>query len=223
MFKKIMEKVMAYVLQQIENSNLVKTVQAQTAASKIKFTFEEFCTEVQNCLEEQSDWTCRIERQGHIMTADEVREGLSKKAGIFRHIPWVAKKIDKIATECDGCPSQMFFAETCSTEHGGEDVVKVYYDVFSENWWNINLESRDWRSAIREIIRHEYRHVAQIKELRRRGGSKYVSNAFNAHMRVSLFTYKKDPMEADAYANQKYAPADQSDISCAVDKIIANF
>lgn len=216
----------SFIKKQFEKLDVVKAAKAQLAAVNVDVSFDEFCAEVQNCIKEQQgfdSFPCKVARYGHILSAEEVKTALEKKAGILRHIPWVAKKIEETAKVCDGKASDAFFAETCSTEQGKEDVVYIYFDLFKAKWWAVDFEERNWRLVLRQLVRHEYRHVAQILELRKRGGSEYVKKAFDAHMRVNMFNYKSDPMEADAYKNQKYAPSDQSEIGEAVDKIIANF
>lgn len=214
--KKIEEK--------IQNLNVVKVVKAAMAAQDVEFSYEEFVDVVNECLKEQGNtWPCRVARYGRPMSADEVRDALMRKAGLLRHIPWVRRKIDAIAKECDGKTNQAFYAETTTVEQGFKDEVVLYYNLFQNKWWGINPDIRDWRLAVREIIRHEYRHVEQFKELRRRGGSDYVLCALTAHMRVNIFNYRSDPMEADAYANQAFAPSEQSDVRVAVDKIVSNF
>lgn len=201
-----------------------KQVRAMQLAQTIDFTYQEFVECVNELLIEQGqNWPCRVARYGHLMSEEEVRASLTKKAGLLRHIPWLRRKIDAIAKECDGKPSQAFYAETTATENGFKDEVILYYEIFRDKWWCVCPETLDWREAVRTILRHEYRHVAQIKELRRRGGAAYVSKAYKVHMRVGLFNYKNDPMEADAYANQAFAPEDQSDLGTAVEKIISNF
>ena len=210
----------------ISNTATFKQLRAMQYAQTIDFSYEEFVECVNELLIEQGqNWPCRVARYGHLMSEEEVRASLTKKAGLLRHIPWVSRKIDAIAKECDGKPSQAFYAETTASENGDDfkDEVILYYNVFRDKWWSVNPEQLDWREAVRTILRHEYRHVAQIKELRRRGGAAYVHAAYQAHMRVGLFNYKKDPMEEDAYANQSFPPSEQSDLGTAVDKIISNF
>ena len=220
----LFDKIKKAIEAKIESSDLVKTVRAQQAAAGIEIGYDEFCAVVDAAVAEQGQsWPYRVARYGHIMSAEEVRDALNIRAGIFRHIPWVRRKIEAVAKECDGQYDSNFFAETMTVEQGSLDEVVFYYDFFVEKWWALNPDLRDWKLALKEIVRHEYRHVEQIKELRRRGGAQYVHRALKAHTRVNIFTYKSDPMEADAYANQAYAPADQSDLMVAVDKIVANF
>lgn len=221
----MLNKIKKAIEAKIEKTAVMRTLRAQQAAAGIKISFEDFCTAVDAAVAEQGQsWPYRVARYGHIMSADEVRDALTIKAGLFRYIPWVRRKIETIAKECDGKYDSSLFAETMTVEQGGRiDEVVFYYDYFAEKWWALDLSIKDWRLAIKEVVRHEYRHVEQIKELRRRGGSEYVHAALKAHMRVNIFTYKSDPMEADAYANQAYAPSDQSDLGTAVDKIVANF
>lgn len=196
---------------------------AAQIAANVSFEYSEFCQVVNDCLEEQhpQGWEVKVARMGHIMTSKEVKDGLLKRAGILGRLPWVKKKIESVAKECDGIPQNGFFGETTTTEQGSSDCVVLYYSTFADKWWTLGL--LDWREAVRQIIRHEFRHVRQIIELRRRGGSCYVQKALEAHMRVNMFNYKKDPMEEDAYANQAFPPSDQSEIGPAVDKIVANF
>lgn len=222
LFSKIRKAIEA----KIEKTALVRTLRAQQAASGVEIDFNVFCAAVDAAIAEEygQSWPYRVARYGHIMSADEVRTALNSKAGLLRHIPWVSRKIEAIAKECDGKCNNNLFAETMTVEQGGSiDEVVFYYDYFAEKWWALDPDLRDWRLAIKQIVRHEYRHVEQIKELRRRGGADYVHKALKAHMRVNIFNYRSDPMEADAYANQAYASADQSDLMAAVDKIVANF
>jgi len=117
--------------------------------------------------------------------------------------------------------ASLYAGFTVPAEVGGQDTVVFCLHVFKVGWFGF---ASTWQEAVRQLVRHEFRHVAQIEELRRRGGAQYVQRALEAHTKVSpLWGYQKDPMEADAYANQEYAPADQSDIEAAVDKIVANF
>lgn len=221
LFNKIQKAIEA----KIEKTDLMRTLRAQQAASGVEIGYDDFCEAVDTAIAEEygQSWPYRMARYGHIMSAEEVRTALNIKAGLLRHIPWVSRKIEAIAKECDGKYNSSLFAETMTVEQGGIDEVIFYYDYFAEKWWALNPDLRDWKLAIKEIVRHEYRHVEQIKELRRRGGAQYVHAALKAHMRVTILNYKSDPMEADAYANQAYAPADQSDLKAAVDKIVANF
>lgn len=220
----MLNKIKKAIEAKIEKTALVRMVRAQQAAADVEIPFEEFCEAVDAAIAEQGQsWPYRVARYGHIMSAEEVRTALNTKAGLLRHIPWVNRKIEAIAKECDGKYNSSLFGETTTVEQGKLDEVVFYYDYFVEKWWALNPDLRDWKLAIKQVVRHEYRHVEQIKELRRRGGAQYVHAALKAHMRVNVFTYKNDPMEADAYANQAYAPAYQSDLMVAVDKIVANF
>lgn len=117
--------------------------------------------------------------------------------------------------------ASLYAGLTVPAEQAGRDMVIFCLHVFKWGWYSF---APTWQEAVRTLVRHEFRHVRQIEELRRRGGAEYVQKALSAHTRVSPFWgYKSDPMEADAYANQAYAPADQSGINEAVDKIVANF
>lgn len=164
-----------------------------------KISEEEFSAEIQKILVEEQNtegWRIRI-----ITSAYEIVGFGASRAQLFQ--------------------ASLYAGITVPAEQAGQNMVLFCLHVFKWGWYNFG---GSWQEAVRTLVRHEFRHVSQIEELRRRGGAEYVQKALSAHTRVSPFWgYKSDPMEADAYKNQAYAPADQSDLKAAVDKIVANF
>lgn len=187
---------MANFLKKLQNKiNFIKFL-----ANGAKIDHAEFQAEVNKALEEQADhqdFKCVV-----AFTPYDV-------------VGYNASKMECIM-------ASVYAGLTAPTEIGvKEDVVVICYHNLRWSWYGAG---NTWQEAVRAIVRHEYRHVQQIKELRRRGGSDFVIKAFKAHGKVSPFYgYKTDPMEKDAFGNQNLAPANQSSIKEAVDEIIANF
>jgi hypothetical protein len=85
-------------------------------------------------------------------------------------------------------------AETCNQETDMEDSVIVYPEHFYTYAGKMKERVVPFEILVRDTIRHELRHVEQIKEMRRVNINPSIAFSFEGLM----FKYGKGPLERDA-------------------------
>lgn len=109
--------------------------------------------------------------------------------------------------------------ETLVYEVNGVDAVNFYIDLFVEKWNYLAEHEEDtWQDCVRAIVRHEFRHVKQFLELRKRGNG-YVLLAFSKD--IEEIDYLNKLLERDAFRNQWMSDDEQDNIKAVIDNLVA--
>lgn len=137
--------------------------------------------------------------------------------GILKYIPKCIKENNLAIKILDKIFKINKMALTVTKEKQDIDIILFIIDNIREDY---NMIDKDWKKAIRILVRHELRHVAQFIELRKRGGEEYVIKALSL---TDKYGYLDSPIELDAYANQDKELQDQFPIEIAVDEIVKSF
>jgi len=90
-------------------------------------------------------------------------------------------------------------AETCNQETDMQDSVIVYPEHFYTYIKKMKERVVPFEIVVRDTIRHELRHVEQIKEMRRVNINPSIAFSFEGLM----FKYGKGPLETDAFEFQE--------------------
>lgn len=152
----------------------------------------------------------------------EFGEGnLNKRLGFLTRFQNVQNWTKEIARQSALKLSSQIAGETLTIEHDGKDAVYIYADILTAIWFLFAKEGESWEEIVRQIVRHEYRHMRQFLKLRERGGNGYVLLAYETD--VSEVNYHGRVTERDAWANQAREPEDQDPLDPVIDEIIAKF
>lgn len=146
---------------------------------------------------------------------------LRKRLGILARFDKVQTWIHEVAREAAFKSATQIAGETLTVEHDGKDAVYVYADLLSAMWFMIAKEGENWEEVVRQIVRHEFRHMRQFLRLRERGYNGYVLLAYETD--VSELNYHARVTERDAWANQTKELEDQDPLDPVIDEIIAKF
>lgn len=152
----------------------------------------------------------------------EFGEGnLNKRLGFLTRFQNVQNWTKEVARQSALKLASQIAGETLTVEHDGKDAVYIYADILTAIWFLLAKEGESWEEIVRQIVRHEYRHMRQFLKLRERGYNGYVLLAYETD--VSEFDYKNRVTERDAWANQAREIEDQDPIDPVIDEIIAKF
>ena len=152
----------------------------------------------------------------------EFGEGnLNKRLGFLSHFNTVRNYTHEIARQSALKLASQVGGETLTIEHDGKDAIYIYADIICAIWFWWAKEGEDWTECVRQIVRHEYRHMRQFLKLRERGYNGYVLLAYETD--VSEFDYRNRVTERDAWANQARELEDQDPLDPVIDEIIAKF
>lgn len=142
-------------------------------------------------------------------------ENLKKKFGFFGKVTGLSAILSEAAV-----PSMErgMAGETLVYEVNGKDAVNFYIDVFVNMWFYLAEHYSDtWQSCVKAIVKHEFRHVKQFLELRRRGNG-YVLMAFSRD--IEEIDYLNKHLEIDAFQNQWLEDEKQEDIKAVIDRLV---
>lgn len=169
----------------------------------------------------------KIVKNGDVEMQEVEQERREKANSLFTQKHFLLKRFDlgkKFIDEAVRSTLEqiyrMSFAETFTVEKNGKDAVYFYIDSFRKAWTLLASNGETCEQLVREIVRHEFRHVLQIKKLRERGGSGYILLMYDVNNRTQ---YLNRTIEIDAYKNQKLEPNEQDPIDPIIDKVVAQF
>lgn len=146
---------------------------------------------------------------------------LNKRLGILTHFENVRNFSRQAARQSALNLATQIAGETLTIEHDGKDAVYIYADVLSSIWFLLAKEGEDWQEIVRQIVRHEFRHMLQFLKLRERGYNGYVCLVYETD--ISDMDYRNRITERDAWNNQAREPGDQDPIDPVIDALVAKF
>ena len=152
---------------------------------------------------------------------ESAEQHLHRKFKILSQFQTVRGFLDDQARQAAFNAALQICGETLTQEKDDKDSVYIYADVLCCIWFLLARSGESWDEVVRQIVRHEFRHMRQFLRLRERGGNGYVLLAYDVD--VANPNYMQRITEKDAWGNQSREPKDQDALEPVVDQIIAKF
>ena len=152
---------------------------------------------------------------------ESAEQHLHRKFKILSQFQTGRKFLDDQARQAAFNAALQICGETLTQEKDGKDSVYIYADVLCCIWFLLARNGESWDEVVRQIVRHEFRHMRQFLRLRERGGNGYVLLAYDVD--VANPDYLNRITEKDAWGNQSREPKDQDALEPVVDQIIEKF